>query len=64
VARAHAQRRRGGAAVAALEDAERLAPEMVRCHRLARETLRELLRRERGRAKPGRLGLARRLRVV
>jgi hypothetical protein len=61
LARAHTQRRRGAAAVKALEEAERLAPEMVRCHRLARETVRELLRRERGRAKPGRLGLAGRM---
>jgi transcriptional regulator with XRE-family HTH domain len=61
LARAHAQRRNSGAAVEALEEAERLAPEMIRCHRLARETVRELLRRERGRAKAGRLALAGRM---
>lgn len=62
VARAHAQRRNRGAAVDALEQAERLAPEMVRCHWLARETVLDLLRRQRGRAKrrfdlAGRMGL-------
>jgi transcriptional regulator with XRE-family HTH domain len=64
LARAHVQRRRAGAAVKALEHAERLAPEMVRRHWLARETVRELLRRERGRAKPGRLDLAGRMGLV
>ncbi len=64
VARAEAQRRKGGAAVKALEEAERLAPEMVRCHWLARETLRDLLRRERGRAKHGQLDLAGRMGLV
>jgi transcriptional regulator with XRE-family HTH domain len=61
VARAHAQRRARGAAVAALEQAEQLAPEMVRSDRLARDTVRDLLRRERGRSKRGRLDLAARM---
>lgn len=61
VARAHAQRRDGRAAFRALEDGERLAPELVRHHWLARETVRELLRRERGRAKADRLELAARM---
>jgi transcriptional regulator with XRE-family HTH domain len=64
VARAHAQRRRAGAAVRALEEAERLAPELVRRHWRARETVRDLLRRERGRAKPGRHNLAARMGLV
>lgn len=64
MARAHTQRRRSAAAVKALEDAERLAPEMVRSHRLARETVRELLRRERGRSKTGRLALAARMGIL
>jgi hypothetical protein len=58
VARAHAQRRDGAAAVGALEQAEALAPELVRHHWLARETVRGLLRRERGRAKVDRPALA------
>ena len=61
LARAHAQRRKTAAAVRSLEAAERLAPELVRSHWLARETVRELLRRERGHAKPGRLDLAGRM---
>ncbi len=64
VARAEAQRRNARAAVRTLEEAERVAPEMVRCHWLARETMRDLLRRERGRAKAGRLGLAGRMGLV
>jgi hypothetical protein len=64
LARAHTQRRRGSAAVKALEEAERLAPEMVRCHWLARETVRDLLRRERGRARRERLNLAGRMGLV
>ena len=64
VARAHAQRRNGSAAMRALEEAERLAPEMIRCHWLARETLRDLLRRERTRMKPSRLDLAARMGLV
>jgi hypothetical protein len=64
VARAHAHRRNGRAAMRALEEAERLGPEMVRCHWLARETLRDLLRRERTRMKPSRLDLAVRMGLV
>lgn len=43
VARAHAQRRHVGEAVAALLDAERLAPEQVRSHHQMRDTIRDLL---------------------
>jgi transcriptional regulator with XRE-family HTH domain len=43
VARAHAQRRHAGEAVAALLDAERLAPEQVRSHHLARAAVADLL---------------------
>jgi transcriptional regulator with XRE-family HTH domain len=42
-ARAHAQRRHVGEALAALLDAERLAPEHVRAHHLARATINDLL---------------------
>jgi transcriptional regulator with XRE-family HTH domain len=58
VARAEAQQRRTGAAVNVLEEAERLAPELVRCHWLSRETVRDLLRRERGLLRHDRLALA------
>jgi transcriptional regulator with XRE-family HTH domain len=61
VARAHAQQRKAAAALQALEEAEQLAPELVRCHWLARETVRDLLRRQRGRTKPGRVDLAGRM---
>ncbi len=64
VARAHAQTRKGAAAIQALEEAEQLAPEMVRCHWLARETVLDLLRRQRSRPKPGRLDLAGRMGLV
>lgn len=43
VARAHAQRRHVGEATAALLDAERLAPEQIRTHHLARDTIRDLV---------------------
>lgn len=43
VARAHVQRRHVGEAVAALLDAERLAPEQVRSHHLAKTTVNDLL---------------------
>ena len=43
LARAHTQRRHIGEAVAALLDAERLAPEQVRGHVLTRQVTRELL---------------------
>ena len=61
MARAEAQQRRTGAAVSVLEEAERLAPELVRCHWLSRETVRDLLRRERGLLRPDRLALATRM---
>jgi transcriptional regulator with XRE-family HTH domain len=43
VARAHAQRRHTGEAIAALVDAEQVSPEHVRSHHLAKSTIRELL---------------------
>jgi transcriptional regulator with XRE-family HTH domain len=43
VARAHAQLRQGGAATAALLDAERIAPQQVRSHGLARQIAADLL---------------------
>jgi transcriptional regulator with XRE-family HTH domain len=64
VARAHAQQRQAGAAVDAIVEAERLAPEMVRCHRLVRETVGDLVRRGRSRPRPEVQALARRLHVV
>jgi hypothetical protein len=64
VARAHAQRRHTGEAIAALLDAERLAPEHLHTHHLAKETLRELLNQQ-GRRPPGELlELARRTGVA
>jgi transcriptional regulator with XRE-family HTH domain len=43
VARAHVQRRHPGEAIAALLDAERLTPEHIRSHHLARTTISDLL---------------------
>jgi hypothetical protein len=43
VARAHAQRRHTGEAIAALLDAEHLLPEHVRSHHLAKSTISDLL---------------------
>jgi len=43
VARAHAQRRHTGEAISTLLDAERLAPEHVRSHHLAKTTIGDLL---------------------
>ncbi|MGH9185846.1 MAG: transcriptional regulator [Acidimicrobiales bacterium] len=43
VARAHAQRRHAGEAVSGLLDAERLGPEHVRSHHLAKATVKDLL---------------------
>jgi transcriptional regulator with XRE-family HTH domain len=55
VARAHAQRRHVGDATAALVQAERLAPEMVRGHIMARQTIRDLVQLT-GRRTPEELG--------
>jgi hypothetical protein len=44
VGRAHAQRRHVGAATLALVQAEQLSPELVRDHRVARDTIAVLLR--------------------
>jgi hypothetical protein len=43
IARAHAQRRHAGEALAPLLDAERLAPEQVRSHHLARSAVGDVL---------------------
>lgn len=43
VARAHIQRRHAGEAIAALLDAERLTPEHVRSHHLAKTAISDLL---------------------
>ncbi|MGP3999154.1 hypothetical protein [Streptomyces sp. 8N706] len=43
VARAHAQRRHVGEAVAALTEAEALAPEQIRTHHLSRGVIRDLV---------------------
>ncbi|MFD9966665.1 helix-turn-helix domain-containing protein [Streptomyces sp. NPDC059011] len=43
VARAHAQRRHVGEAVAALLDAEKLAPEQIHSHHFSREVVRDLV---------------------
>lgn len=64
VARAYAQRRDGAAVVAMLEDADRLAPELVRRHPLAREAVRAVLRRERSRSAVASRPLARHMGLV
>ena len=60
VARAHVQRRHVGEAVAALLDAERLAPEQVRSHHLAKTTVNDLLDQFGRRPPADLMGLARR----
>lgn len=54
VARAHAQRRQVGEAVAALLEAETLAPEQIHGHYTARQTIRDLVRIS-GRRRPAEL---------
>ncbi|MGH8901751.1 MAG: helix-turn-helix domain-containing protein [Egibacteraceae bacterium] len=61
VAQAHALRRKDPAAVAAMLEAERIAPEEVRYHRAVRDLVSVLLRREREPATPGLRGLTRRI---
>lgn len=61
LARAHVQRRHIGDAVAALLDAERLAPEQVQTHVFAREAVRDLLSQAGRRAPQELLELARRI---
>jgi transcriptional regulator with XRE-family HTH domain len=60
VARAHAQRRQIGEAIAALVDAGQVSPEQVRSHHLARSTIRELLDQSGRRAPTELMELARR----
>ncbi|WP_237449954.1 hypothetical protein [Nocardiopsis alba] len=52
LARAYTQRRQDAAAVHALLDAERLAPELIRYHSGTARVLTELLRREHKRSTP------------
>jgi transcriptional regulator with XRE-family HTH domain len=61
VAQAHALRRKDAAAVGALLEAERIAPEEVRYRRTIRDLVSVLLRRERKTATPGLRGLAQRI---
>jgi transcriptional regulator with XRE-family HTH domain len=60
VARAHAQRRHTGEAIAALVEAEQVSPEHVRSHHLAKSTIRELLDQSGRRAPTELVELARR----
>jgi transcriptional regulator with XRE-family HTH domain len=61
LARAHVQRRHIGEAVSALLDAERLTPEQVQQHSLARQVVQDLLNLAGRRAAPNLLDLARRI---
>jgi transcriptional regulator with XRE-family HTH domain len=60
VARAHMQRRHAGEAIAALLDAERLAPDHLRSHHLAKATISDLLDHFGRRPPPELIDLARR----
>ncbi|MCH5673945.1 helix-turn-helix domain-containing protein [Streptomyces gilvus] len=60
VARAHAQRRHVGEATAALLEAERLAPEQIHDHHLAREVVRDLVQLSEPRVPESLRGLAER----
>ncbi len=64
IARAHRLRENDGATVAALLEAERHAPEVVRHQALARELVRICLHRARQSATPGLSGLASRLAIT
>jgi tetratricopeptide (TPR) repeat protein/DNA-binding XRE family transcriptional regulator len=64
VARAHAQRRRSVEALRALDDAERLAPEYLREHRVARDVVRDLVERAGGRSSDELRELAQRMDVL
>jgi hypothetical protein len=64
VAHAHVLRRDDGAAVAALLEAERYAPEMIRYSVLSHEIVHVCLSRERRARTPGLRGLAGRLGVA
>ncbi|MGH8886500.1 MAG: helix-turn-helix domain-containing protein [Egibacteraceae bacterium] len=64
IAQAHGLRRKDTAAVAALLEAERIAPESVRYRRAVRDLVSVLLRREREPATPGLRGLARRIGIA
>lgn len=64
VARAHAQRRHVGEAAAALLEAEKLAPEQIHDHHLAREVIRELTQLSGSRVPESLAGLAERSAVA
>ncbi len=64
LARSYAQQRNDAAAILALLEAERAAPEEVRYHVIVPEMLRELLKRERRAATPGLRPLAARVGVL
>lgn len=64
VARAHAQRRHVGEAVAALLEAEKLTPEQIRSHHLAREVVRDLVQLSGNRVPPALAELAERTDVA
>jgi transcriptional regulator with XRE-family HTH domain len=64
VARAHGQRKQTPEAIRALLEAERLTPEQIRSHILARELIRDLLRREGREVSADLQGLARRASVL
>ena len=64
LARAHAQRRHAGEAVAALLEAERLAPEQVQASSRVRDLVHDLLNLAGRRATPDLLDLARRIGAV
>lgn len=64
IARAHAQRRQDAEAVTALELAEDLAPELVQYYWASRDTVRDLLRRQRKEPKPALRALAERMHLA
>jgi hypothetical protein len=64
LARAHAQRRHAGEAVAALLEAERLAPEQVQASTQVRDLVHDLLNLAGRRATPDLLNLARRIGIM
>jgi hypothetical protein len=61
---AYGQRRNDPATVLSLLEAERIAPEAIRYNVVARELLRECLKRERRSATPGLRGLAERVGIL
>jgi outer membrane PBP1 activator LpoA protein len=64
VAQAHAMRRQIGEALRCLEQAERLTPEQIRSHRVARAVARDLMQLSGARPRPELRQLAERFGVV